>query len=298
MRWRTPVDETRPYLLNVEQFRQFQSTDRTASYGNPVRLSTLVAEYGVTGINTLIDSREGVAYQKDFGPDSPKVFLKQTVTTQTRRGAELMINGGIKRFARLWSCGVANRKATDTQIATEESVNARRIVRTGLCVAIIAGCSAVAQTKPAPTQTPPAASGSPAAKVGLFVYPQKQQTPEQQATDESACYSSAQQQTGIDPAVPPPPPEQAQQQKGGAVKGAAKGAAGGAAIGAIADDAGTGAAVGATAGAVHGRRQQKKANKQAEQQAQQQAQAQQQQRLDTFRRAFSACMDSKAYSVK
>jgi hypothetical protein len=81
-------------------------------------------------------------------------------------------------------------------------------------------------------------------------------------------------------------------------KGAAGGAAGGAAIGAIAGDAGTGAAIGATAGAVRGRRQQKKANKQAEQQAQQQGQAQQQQRLDTFRRAFSACLDSKGYSVK
>jgi hypothetical protein len=53
-----------------------------------------------------------------------------------------------------------------------------------------------------------------------------------------------------------------------------------------------------TAGAVRGRRQQKKANKQAEQQAQQQGQAQQQQRLDTFRKAFSACIDSKGYSVK
>jgi hypothetical protein len=56
-------------------------------------------------------------------------------------------------------------------------------------------------------------------------------------------------------------------------------------------DAGTGAAAGATAGAVRGRRQQTKANKAAEQQAQQQG-------LDTFRRAFSACMDSKGYSVK
>jgi Glycine-zipper domain len=196
--------------------------------------------------------------------------------------------------------GEINRQEADkTRVATEEFVNTRRIVRTGLCMAIITGCSAVAQTKPATsTQTSAATPGSPAAKVGLFVYPQKEQTPEQQAKDESACYSSAQQQTGIDPAAPPPPPQQAQQQKGGAVKGAAKGAAGGAAIGAIADDAGTGAAAGATAGAVRGRRQQKKANKQAEQQAQEQAQTQQQQRLDTFRRAFSACMDSKAYSVK
>jgi hypothetical protein len=173
------------------------------------------------------------------------------------------------------------------------------MLRIGLYIAIFTGCFAATQTKPAtPSQTPTSGSGSPAGKVGLFVYPQQKQTPELQAKDESDCYSSAQQQTGIDPTAPPPPPQQAQQQKGGAVKGAAKGAAGGAAIGAIADDAGTGAAVGATAGAVRGRRQQKKANKQAEQQAQQQTQSQQQQRLDTFRRAFSACIDSKGYSVK
>jgi hypothetical protein len=184
-------------------------------------------------------------------------------------------------------------------IRLEESMKPRRILVLGLYLGLAGGCLAAAQNTPATATQPPAASsGSPAAKVGLFVYPQKNQTPQQQAQDESACYASAQQQTGIDPAAPPPPPQQAQQQKGGAVKGAAKGAAGGAAIGAIADDAGTGAAVGATAGAVRGGRQQKKANKQAEQQAQQQAQAQQQPGLDTFRRAFSACIDSKGYSVK
>jgi hypothetical protein len=130
-------------------------------------------------------------------------------------------------------------------------VKQQRMLRTGVYIAILTGCFAIAQTKPAtPSQTTTSDSASPAGKVGLFVYAQEKQTPEQQAKDEGACYSSAQQQTGIDPSAPPPPPQQAPQQKGGAVKGAAKGAAGGAAIGAIADDAGTGAAVGATAGAV------------------------------------------------
>lgn len=177
----------------------------------------------------------------------------------------------------------------------------QRILMSGLWLVIISASAVVAQTKPAtPPQTSTAAPASPAAKIGVFVYPRNNQTPQQQSKDENTCYSSALQQTGIDPAAPPPPPQQAPQQKGGAVKGAAKGAAGGAAIGAIADDTdtGTGAAVGATAGAVRGRRQQQKANKQAEQQAKQQSQAQQQQRLDTFRKAFSACIDSKGYSVK
>ena len=141
-------------------------------------------------------------------------------------------------------------------------------------------------------------SGSPAAVIGMFVNPKNGQSPEQQAADEKTCYATAQQQTGIDPSAPAVPASEAAKKQGGAVKGAAGGAAGGAAIGAIAGDTGTGAAVGATAGAVRGRRQQKKANKQAEQQATQQSQAQQQQKLDTFRRSFSSCIDAKGYSVK
>jgi hypothetical protein len=190
---------------------------------------------------------------------------------------------------------------TQTELFTAEvHMKLQRMFGIGFCIAIAGACFVTAQapsSQPATTAPKPAAA-SPSSKLGIFVYPQKEQTPQQQAKDEGACYSSAQQQTGIDPAAPPPPPQQAPQQKGGAVKGAAKGAAGGAMVGAIADDAGTGAAVGATVGAVHGRRQQKKSNKQAQQQAQQQSQAQQQQTIDTFRRAFSACIDSKGYSVK
>lgn len=76
--------------------------------------------------------------------------------------------------------------------------------------------------------------------------------------------------------------------------GAAGGAAAGAAIGAVAGDAGQGAA----AGAIHGRRQQKKAKKQEQQQAQQQQAAAQNTNLDTFKRAMSACLDARGYSVK
>jgi len=38
-----------------------------------------------------------------------------------------------------------------------------------------------------------------------YVYPAKGQTPQQQKTDESACYTWAVEQTGFDPAKPPPP---------------------------------------------------------------------------------------------
>ena len=146
-------------------------------------------------------------------------------------------------------------------------------------------------------QPPTDPKKSPAASIGAYVYPKNNQTGEQQAKDEKECYDSAHQQTGIDPAAPPPKVE-AQKQKGGGAKGAARGAAGGAAVGAIADDAGTGSAAGATVGAVRGRRQQKRANKEAEKQAQQQSASMHQQNLDTFRRAFSACIDARGYSVK
>ena len=132
----------------------------------------------------------------------------------------------------------------------EESMTRQRMLAFGLCVGLVGGCWAAAQNPPAAaTQPPVGSSGSPAAKIGLFVYPQKEQTSEQQAQDERGCYASAQQQTGIDPTAAPQAPPDAEKKKGGAVKGAAGGAAGGAAIGAIAGDAGTGSAVGATAGA-------------------------------------------------
>ncbi len=162
-------------------------------------------------------------------------------------------------------------------------------------------CLAPITAQNPPTANPQATtatSGSPAAKIGLFVNPKSNQSPEKQTADENACYAKAQQQTGIDPTAPAAAPPQAANKQGGGAKGAAGGAAGGAMIGAIAGDAGKGAAIGATAGAIRGRRQQRKANQQAQQQAAQQGQAQQQQKLDTFRRAFSSCMDAKGSSVK
>jgi Glycine zipper len=158
------------------------------------------------------------------------------------------------------------------------------------------------------------------ADLGIFVYPKNKQSRARQDKDASACLAWTKEQTGIDPTAPvqeqqpAPQPQSAEQQKGkkpkgGGVKGAAGGAAGGAVIGAIAGDAGTGAAIGATTGAVVGRRKQKKAEKAAKQQAEAQAQAAQKEQAEaakeqmaetknTLRKAFSACMDARGYSVK
>src|SRR5438876_9098254 len=58
------------------------------------------------------------------------------------------------------------------------------------------------------TSAPPAtqqsqAASSPAQSIGMFAYPKKEQTADQQLKDENECFASAKQQSGIDPQAPP-----------------------------------------------------------------------------------------------
>jgi hypothetical protein len=174
------------------------------------------------------------------------------------------------------------------------------------------------------SQAPAAAPAwSPSKDIGVFVFGKNNQTPDQQLKDESDCYGAAKQQSGIDPKAPMAPQKSAEQKaaeqkaaaenadtpKGGRVKGAARGAAGGAAIGAIAGDAGKGAGAGAVAGTMKGGMQQRQASAAAQKEAAAKVAGQQQKEeeraklahaegLDTFQRAFGACMDARNYSVK
>lgn len=136
--------------------------------------------------------------------------------------------------------------------------------------------------------------------MGLFVYPTKGQSQQKQKQDEFECYKWAVQQSGIDPLNLPKveaPPQQSGP-TGGAIIGGAKGAAAGAAIGAIAGDAGKGAAIGAVAGGLAGRRQGKQAQAQANQQGQQQAAAKEQEMKDSFKKAFTVCIEGRGYTIK
>src|SRR4029450_6056328 len=123
------------------------------------------------------------------------------------------------------------------------------------------------------------------------VYPAKGQSAQQQSQDETQCNAWAKQSTGIDPAVvaSSPPPQQTGPAVGGGqrVGGAARGAAGGAAIGAIAGDAGKGAGAGGGGGrrAAAARARKKRAEHQ------QKAQAQQQGAIQTYYRAYGACLE-------
>ena len=121
------------------------------------------------------------------------------------------------------------------------------------------------------------------------VYPAKGQTAQQQQSDDGACYAWAKSNTGIDPAAvaqtPPPAPKAGGERAKGALRGAA--------VGGIvdgSDGARTGAAVGVVAGGARARQ-----NNRAEQQS---AQSQQQGAMDTYYRAYGACMEGRGYSVK
>ena len=82
-----------------------------------------------------------------------------------------------------------------------------------------------------------------------YVYPAKGQSPSQQKSDESACYTWAVQQTGVDPAKPAPQAAQPATTATGTAPGAgAGGAVRGAVVGeVVGGDAGAGAAAGAVA---------------------------------------------------
>jgi len=125
-----------------------------------------------------------------------------------------------------------------------------------------------------------------------IAYPAKGQSQNQQAQDDSQCYSWARTNTGVDPAAVANAPAPA---SGPAVGGGerVRGAVGGAVVGGIvdgSDGARTGAAVGVVAGGVRARQ-----NRRAQQAS---AQSQQQGALDTFYRAYGACMEGRGYTIR
>jgi hypothetical protein len=186
------------------------------------------------------------------------------------------------------------------------------------CITLSAPIAAHAATADSSAVTPKTIKAPPAGtvpmtmkevkqKLGISVYPAKNQTVQQQEDDEYACLQWAADQAGIKPGQTGPDAKAAgdaaaakvdSAASGAAVKGAAKGAAAGAIMGAITGDAGTGAAVGAGAGAVAGRRAKKKAKENASAQAEQKVNADKQAKIDEVKKGMAACLESKGYTVK
>jgi hypothetical protein len=140
-----------------------------------------------------------------------------------------------------------------------------------------------------------------ASTVGLYVYPDKQQSATQQLTDEQQCYGSAKTQTGYDPnatTTAAKTPKSSSSSSSSDDHAAAKGAMRGATISrATGGDPGEGAARGAILGSIRAKR---KAKEQADQASKKPdpAKTPQQQKQDDFKRAMSACLDARGYSVR
>jgi hypothetical protein len=130
---------------------------------------------------------------------------------------------------------------------------------------------------------------TPAEARDLFVYPERDQTAQQQEQDEFSCYQWAKRESGVDPGAPPK--DDGRGRVGmGALGGAVKGGAVGAGVGAIAGGskgAKKGAAIGGALGGVSGA-----GGAQADQRRAQEAQR------SAYRRAFSACMEARGYVVR
>lgn len=181
--------------------------------------------------------------------------------------------------------------------------------------ALVLGVSSLAAQAPA---QPAGNSGCPpgytcqtlpsrAQQMGLYVFPSAGQEKGVQLSDEQQCYEWAQQQSGIDPTTVTANTDSAARASGdkaasattgATVGGAARGAAAGALIGAAAGDAGKGAAIGAAAGAVGGRRAKKRAEAQAENAGANQAVAVANDKIVQFKKAMTACLEGKGYTVK
>ncbi len=136
-----------------------------------------------------------------------------------------------------------------------------------------------------------------------IIFPAKGQSQDQMEKDKFSCYQWARNETGFDPMKTPtastPPPQQ-QARQGGALRGAAVGAGAGALIkrsGSRSRGAATGAAVGGVLGGAKQSRQNQK-DQQARQQWEQQQAGEYAAKRNTYNRAFSACMESKGYTVK
>jgi hypothetical protein len=175
------------------------------------------------------------------------------------------------------------------------------VTRVALLTGVLAAGPALAQVAAPPPAPPPKLTF---AQIGLFIYPAKSQTPEQQKKDEDACYEWAETNTGLILVAGTVDAQAAGKAaakdagKGRVAGGAAAGAATGLAIGAIAGDAGKGAAIGAVAGSVGGVRGRVHAKKEAGQQGAQQAVQANQQGVDQFKKAASACLEGRGYSVR
>jgi hypothetical protein len=185
----------------------------------------------------------------------------------------------------------------------------RSLVRfsTVAAVTVLAACAANPPPRPVAR---PAPMPSPAQTADVVIYPARGQTPEQLDRDRYECHNWAVQQTGFDPSRPGIAPQyRVHVVPGGPPPGSSVLAGGviGALVGASVSNpwhAGSGALVGAVAGATIGAvadSSREEANRAAMDRAEAQAAAANgavHERALSYRRAISACLEGRGYTVK
>jgi hypothetical protein len=166
----------------------------------------------------------------------------------------------------------------------------------------LAGCvTAPPQPEPPP---PPAYAGQPP-NTTVYAYPEQGQSPEQQSRDRYECSLWAVHQTGFDPSAPNVPTYDRVVVSGPPRgTGTAVGAIAGAILGAAISppwDRGAGAVFGGITGAMIGTASdasRAQENEMAVDELDQEQAAAMRRRAADYRRAISACLDARGYSVK
>jgi hypothetical protein len=175
---------------------------------------------------------------------------------------------------------------------------------------VLAGC---VEAPPRPAQrvveaVPPAAP-PPEQVAEVVAYPSQGQSEQQLDRDRYECHVWAVKQTGFDPSIPGVPPHQRVRIVQGPPPGAgvAGGAVTGAVLGAVVSrprEAGEGALIGAVAGAAIGavaessRAEATRRVEESEQARQAARGSGQEQKAGAYRRAISACLSGRGYSVR
>ncbi len=134
----------------------------------------------------------------------------------------------------------------------------------------------------------------------FMIFPNNDQSSEQQDQDKYDCYNWAKDQSGFDPMAPAtatePPPQQAAQ-KGGAGRGLVRGAAVGAVFGSSSSDTKKAAGAGMAIGGMRRQDQKRKEQQAREQWEREQVQIYTENR-NRYNRGYAACLEGKNYTVR
>ena len=133
----------------------------------------------------------------------------------------------------------------------------------------------------------------------LRIFPNADQSPEQQEQDKFVCYGWAKGESSFDPMAPPTatePPPQEEAKKGGVGRGLVRGAAIGGIVGGS-SGAKRGAGAGVVIGGMRSQDQKRKEAQAREQWEQEQVRIYTENR-NRYNRAYAACLEGKNYTVR